>query len=149
MKAPWYAAFTPYYRHHIEEEQGRDLPLFMDTCLRGGSAWPKTPELKIIARQHRACPRQAPARCIASRSRTLKSTMRSTTKPDYPLLATDRVKPQWPGAGPHGCRSSYPRDRLFGFANVTYESGICLTSNFQAVVPAELGRPRPPIGRRW
>ena len=44
------------------------------------------------------------------------------------------------GAEPHLEFPSNPRDRLFAFANVLYDSGICLTSNFQAVVPAELGR---------
>ena len=27
MKAPWRAAFTPLYNHHVAQEEGADLPL--------------------------------------------------------------------------------------------------------------------------
>ncbi|MFO0947741.1 MAG: hypothetical protein U1D30_17765 [Planctomycetota bacterium] len=40
-------AFTPRYNHHIEPEQGIDLPQWMDWHLRGGTPFPETPKLAV------------------------------------------------------------------------------------------------------
>jgi dienelactone hydrolase len=138
MKAPWHAAFTPYYRHHVEEEQGRDLPLFMDACLRGGPAWPKTPELKITLDE--AGVPQATLRSDASRT-IKKVEIYYAVRNENPItrywrpVSSSRNDQVWTAVLP----ISNPRDRLFAFANVQYASGICLSSKFQTVVPAELG----------
>jgi len=138
LKAPWYAAFTPYYRHHIEEEQGLDLPLFMDHYLRGGPAWPKSPELKIVL-DASGVPR---AILNPDTSQKIKKVeIYYALRNENPitrywrLTDSSRRDNEWIAALP----ISNPQDRLFGFANVIYESGICLTSDFQAVRPADLG----------
>jgi hypothetical protein len=141
LKAPWYAAFTPYHRHHIEEEQGVDLPLFMDLCLRGGPAWPKSPELKIILD-----PSGIPQAVLhPDTSQTIKKVeIYYAVRNENPisrywrLAASSRNDKEWIASLP----ISNPEDRLFGFANVIYDSGVCLSSNFKVVKPAELGKAR-------
>jgi len=138
VKAPWHVAFTPYYRHHIEEEQGVDLPLFMDACLRNGPAWPKTPDLKITLDQ--AGVPQATFR--PDTTQTIKK-----VEIYYAVHNEDPINRYWrPAASNHVDQTwtaalpiSNTHDRLFAFANVVYDSGLCLTSNFQVVVPADLG----------
>ena len=148
MKAPWYAAFTPSFRHHIEEEQGRNLPLFMDMCFCGGSAWPKMPKLKIsldTSGVPQAVLRPDTSQPIKNVAIYYAVHNENPITRYWRLTESSRSGRGWTARLP----ILDPRERLFGFANVTYESGICLTSNFQAVVPAKLARPRPPIGRRW
>jgi len=41
-------AFTHGYIHHIEPTEAADLTLWMDTYLRGGPRWPKTPTLSVV-----------------------------------------------------------------------------------------------------
>ena len=45
---PTSQVFTPRNDHHVAPAEGRDLPLWMDGHLKGGPAWPKTPELRLI-----------------------------------------------------------------------------------------------------
>ena len=138
MKAPCYAAFTPHYRHHVEEEQGRDLPLFMDKCLRNGPAWLKSPAL-AIALDAVGVP---VAQLKADLSQPIKKVeIYYAVSNDNPitrfwrLASAGREGEMWTASLP----ILSPQDRLFGFANVVYPSGLCLSSNFQAVIPSKLG----------
>ncbi len=138
LRGPWRVAYTPRYRHHIAEEQGRDLPLWMDTYLKNGPAWPEPPTLTVALDDS--------------------GTPRATLEPDrrqpvvgveifYAVKNVDPVTRYWRSADVVARGDDWAallpildtHDRLFAFANVTYTSGICLTSNFKAVVPAELG----------
>ena len=40
-------AFSPHWGHHISAGQDKDLPLWMDTWLKDGPAWPKTPRAEV------------------------------------------------------------------------------------------------------
>jgi dienelactone hydrolase len=141
LRGPWRVAYTPRYRHHVAEEQGRDLPLFMDTYLRHGPAWPETPALKVGLDES--------------------GIPQATLEPDRPALVSrvevfyavrndDPVTRYWRSAGAVRDDRKWvaslpildPTDRLFALANVSYDSGVCLSSNFQAVIPATLGPAR-------
>lgn len=44
VKAPHAFQFTPRFMHFIDVEAGQDLPMWMDTWLRGGPQWPPNPQ---------------------------------------------------------------------------------------------------------
>ena len=44
---PTYQAFSPRTDHHVEPREGRDLALWMDWQLKGGAAWPASPDLRL------------------------------------------------------------------------------------------------------
>jgi dienelactone hydrolase len=141
LRGPWRVAYTPRYRHHITEDQGRDLPLFMDTYLRHGPTWPESPRLKL--------------------GLDASGVPQATLEPDRPAAVTrveihyavrndDPVTRYWRSAEviQHDRRWVAPlsildaQDRLFALANVTYDSGVCLSSNFEAAIPSALGPAR-------
>ena len=132
-------AFTPRYRHHIAAEQGIDLPLWMDAYLQGGKKFPRTP--------------------VATVQLGTDGVPRLTIKPDttspivhvalYAALANRNPKNRYwrtvTGRSDAGEWSApLPvldvNRPLFTFANVTYQSGVCLSSNLVTVIPAELGK---------
>lgn len=41
--------FTPNYIHHVEPSEGASLPLWMDWQLKGGTPFPATPALEVVA----------------------------------------------------------------------------------------------------
>ena len=98
----------------------------------------KSPELNVTLDQRG----RAPATLQPDGSQTIKKVeIYYAVRNDNPITRYWRLAPcqsQWPGMDRRAADLD-PRDRLFAFANVLYESGICLSSNFQAVVPAELG----------
>src|SRR5262249_54524592 len=47
VSQPTRLAFTPRYNHHIAPEQAANLEKWMEWHLKGGRAFPKTPQLKI------------------------------------------------------------------------------------------------------
>jgi len=141
MKAPWRAAFTPLYNHHVAEEQGRNLPLWMDWHLRGGKAFPETPEAKV--------------------SLDADGVPMLTVRPDlsqgvkrvevfYAVENCDPKNRYWRPAAARKKGDAWAatlpildvRQRLFAFAQVHYEAGMCLAGNFEAVIPADLGNAR-------
>ncbi|MHC4982685.1 MAG: alpha/beta hydrolase family protein [Planctomycetota bacterium] len=141
MKAPWRAAFTPRCNHHVAEAQGRNLPLWMDRHLHGGKAFPKTPQAKV--------------------SLAADGVPVLTVRPDASqkikrvevFYAIENCEPRnryWRAVRPRRSRDAWMAslpvmntDRhLFAFAQVHYEPGMCLASNFEAVIPAELGEAR-------
>jgi dienelactone hydrolase len=141
LRGPWRVAFTPRYRHHIAEEQGHDLPLFMDTHLKQGPAWPETPVLNLDLDES-GVPR---ASLMPDRSQPI-----SKVEIFYAVRNVDPVTRYWRSTDVETRGDTWmtslpildPSDRLFAFASITYDSGICLSSNFQAVIPSELGPAR-------
>ncbi|MGB9619664.1 MAG: alpha/beta hydrolase family protein, partial [Armatimonadota bacterium] len=47
VDAPVRQVFTPRYDHHVEPEQAKDLPLWMDWHLKGGRPFPKSPKIEV------------------------------------------------------------------------------------------------------
>ena len=134
-------AFTPRYRHHIAAEQGIDLPLWMDAYLKGGEKFPRSPTSEVrlgedgVPRISLEPAMIAPIRRVElyyavairnPKNRYWRSVMGQRTAGVWsaPLPVLDTKQP------------------LFAFGNVTYESGVCLTSNLVTVIPAELGEAR-------
>ena len=138
LKGPWHAAFTPYYRHHIEEEQGKDLPLFMDSVFRNGPTWPKSPELKVTLDSN-----GVPQATLSpdSSGAVKKVDIFYALKDEDPLNRFWRpvTSNQDHGAWTASLPVANPKDRLFAYANVVYDTGLCLTSNFVATIPSDLG----------
>jgi len=133
-------AFTPRYNHHIHPDQGRNLPLWMDWHLNGGAPLPGNPRLTIELDDGIPAASIRPAEPDSVRSvdvfyalgdkrppiRFWRSAR--TTKSDGIWRASLPVVDSW--------------DDLRAFANVTYESGACLSTRLKTVVPAQLGKAR-------
>jgi len=141
VPAPVWQAFTPRDNHHIEPRQGRDLQLWMDWRLKDGRAWPATPDLRI--------------------GLDLSGVPTATAVPDVRdevelvelFYALGDKRPQarfwrrteaarrgdvWEASLP----LIDPWDDLYAFANVTYRSGVCLSSPLRHAIPAQLGKAR-------
>ncbi len=131
-------AFTPRYRHHIAAEQGINLPLWMDTLLKDGAPFPTSPQAEV--------------------SLAADGVPQLIVRPDVsqPIRrvelfnALENANPKnryWRSAGGRRVGNDWiagtpvfdVKKPLFAFANVTYESGVCLSSNLVTVVPATLG----------
>ena len=131
-------AFTPRFRHHIADEQGADLPLWMDAHLKGGETFPKSPVAEVRLDKD--------------------GVPRLIVRPDHSKLlrrvdlfyAVENRNPKnryWratSGQQDGGTwTASLPvldtKQPLFAFANVVYESGVCLSSNLVTIIPDDLG----------
>ncbi|MCE5278736.1 MAG: dienelactone hydrolase family protein [Planctomycetaceae bacterium] len=140
----WRAAFSPRVNHHIAAEEGANLPLWMDWHLKGGAAAPATPEVQVIL-DNRSVPQ------LEIRPDAGQKIVRIDAY--YALHNGDPKNRHWRSAkvvrkasGASAWFASLPvidaRQRLFAFAQVHYASGWCLASNFQTVIPAEIGPAR-------
>ncbi|MCE5279950.1 MAG: dienelactone hydrolase family protein [Planctomycetaceae bacterium] len=137
----WRAAFSPRVNHHIAEDEGTNLPLWMDWHLKGGPAAPATPEAQVTL-DARGVPQ---LEIRPDRSQTV-----ARIDAYYALHNADPKNRHWRSAAVvrkgGKVTASLPvldaSQRLFAYAQVHYESGWHLASNFQAVVPAELGAAR-------
>jgi dienelactone hydrolase len=141
VRGPSRQAFTPRYIHHIEPEQGRDLPLWMDWHLRGGNPWPKTPIVRAgIDPDGELSATVTPDRAAG------------VTRVDVYYCLGDRIPPDrlWRQVVPsrEGSRYTAPlpvmdvRSSVHMFANVEYTDGVCLTSNLVKAVPGRIGNAR-------
>lgn len=134
-------AFTSRFRHHIGADLAQDLPLWMDTWLRGGSRWPRTPTAKLQL-----------ARGGVPELRVLPDASQQVASVEtyYALENPHAVNRYWRSAegrrAGRGWLATLPvmdvDAYLFAFANVHYASGLCLSSQLQAAIPSKLGRAR-------
>ncbi len=141
VRGPTRVAFTPRYNHHIAPEQATDVERWMDWQLKGKEGFPKSPGVQIGLTGD-GVPQ---ARVQADEPAHVK-------RVDIYYALGDRI-PQarfWRkvGAARHGDRweASLPVmdtwETLRAFANVTYESGVCLSTNLRRVIPGQLGKAR-------
>lgn len=140
-KGPTRQAFTPRYNHHIEPEQGANLERWMDWHLRGGRPFPKTPVLAV-----RLGNDGVPRAVLSSDG------AESVKRVDVYYTLGDKLPParfwrsaevsrqggKWEATLP----VVYVWDSVYAFANVLYDSGVCLTSNLKGFVPGQLGKAR-------
>ena len=134
-------AFTPRYRHHIAAEQGVDLPLWMDAHLKGGERFPKPPVAEVrlgtdgvprlIVQPDLSKPVRRVDLFYAVENRNPRNRY-------WRSVTGQRDQKEWIAELP----LLDPRQPLFAFANVVYDSGICLSTNLVSVVPSELGHAR-------
>jgi dienelactone hydrolase len=131
-------AFTPRYRHHIAAEQGLDLPLWMDAHLKGGEPFPRSPLAsvrldpdgvpRLVVRPDLSKPIRRVDFFYAVENRNPKNRY-------WRSVIGRRDGETWAASLPvHDSKQP-----LFAFANVVYESGVCLSSNLVTVVPDDLG----------
>jgi hypothetical protein len=139
--------YTPRYVHHIEPAEAQDLPMWMDSHLNGIQyVWPASPTITIegggpVPKIRVHVDSVADVRSVtiyyglnnpwpASRFyRTVNTT--ATGKGEYsgdaPITGTD--------------------DKIFAFANVTYESGIRLSTRLVTVAAKDLPKVQPTLKR--
>lgn len=135
-------AFTPRTNHHIEPHEGRNLALWMDTHLTGGPAWPKAPGLRFSL--------DAASVTIA----TISAESEVAEVSAYYCLGEKRPQARyWRTASvartAAGWQAQLPVvdvwDDLRAFANVTFKSGVCLSTPLGHVIPAQLGKALPTL----
>lgn len=132
-------AFTPRYNHHIHPDQGRNLPLWMDWHLKDGDPLPGNPRMSIeldVDGVPTALVR--PAEPDDVRSVDVFYALGDKRPPIrfWRSARTEKSEGAW--------RASLPIvdvwDDLRTFANVTYESGACLSTRLKTIIPAQIGR---------
>lgn len=134
---PTWQSITPNQRHHIAPEQGRSLPMFMDMCLKGGKPLPNSPAVKLGPAKD-----GVPALTVSPASagdveRVDVYYGLQTTNPmarHWRLVRTAQQGRTWRGSMP----IIDEHQRLFAFAEVTYRSGLCLTSRLLTDLPSHL-----------
>ena len=135
-------AFTPRYRHHIAAEQGVDLPLWMDAYLKGGEPFPEVAGRRGATRDRSAFPGSLVTPDLSKPVRRVDlfyAVENRNPKNRYWRSVTgQRDRRNWTASFP----ILDPTQPLFAFANVVYESGVCLSTNLVSVVPCELGQAR-------
>lgn len=138
VQGPAYQAISPRTDHHVEPREGRNLPLWMDWHLRGGTPFPKSPDLKL------ALDAQGVPSAIITPD--LPDDVTSVTA--YHALGDKRPSARfWRESGGHRQTNSWRAalpvmdtwDDLFCFANLTYRSGVCLSTPLRHAVPAQVG----------
>ncbi|HZL87325.1 MAG TPA: prolyl oligopeptidase family serine peptidase, partial [Pirellulaceae bacterium] len=140
-KAPLRLAYTPRYRHHIAWEQGQNLSLWMDRWLKDGPSWPETPTARIVLGDD-GTPRLEVRPDVSSPIERVG--LFYAVENTYPLsrfwrTARDtRSGDVWSAELP----VMDVQQPLYAFANVVYQSGICLSSMMSTVKPADLGAAR-------
>jgi hypothetical protein len=134
--------FTPHYIHHIEPEQGADLQPWMDWHLKGGKPFPGNPGLELQLDNRGVLeglvePQkpELPSKVIVYYALGMKippsrfwRRVDAAKKEDGNWSASLPVVSIW--------------DRASVFANVFYDSGLCLSTKLRAVLPGQLGKAR-------
>ena len=141
MRATNRVAFTPRYNHHIEAEQAANLPAWMDWQLKDGPPFPGEPKLSLrlsrdgdpVAGVHPADPRQVERVDVFYTLGDLPPPNRYWRK-----ATTVRTKSAWEAALPVLKTSATLRT----FANVIYQSGVCLSTDMSRTIPHHLGQAR-------
>lgn len=134
-------AYTPRVRHHIADEQGRDLPLWMDRWLKKGPAWPQNPKLYLQVDEKgvpviQAVPDQPDE---AARVEIFYAVENWNSKNRFwRSTESRRVENRWEAAAPVFDVAG----PVFAFANVTYRSGVCLSSRLVMNAPGLVGPAR-------
>ncbi len=137
--APSRLAFTPRYNHHIDAAQGTNLPAWMDWQLRGGPPFPAGPKLDVRL-DHDGEP-LADVRAADSPHVTKVEVFYTLGEKPPPnrfwqaRAATVKSSKSWQARLPV-MRTDVP---LRAFANVHYQSGVCLSTNLARSIPDRLG----------
>jgi dienelactone hydrolase len=134
-------AFTPRYNHHIDADQAGNLPAWMDWQLRGGPPFPAEPKLELR---------------LSSDDQPLANVQpadgRNVAKVEVFYALGEKPPPDrfWRKAVVHKQGTAWQAplpvmktsDTLRAFANVSYQSGVCLSSNLARTTPSRLGSAR-------
>jgi dienelactone hydrolase len=137
---PCWQAITPHQNHHIAAAQGKNLPAWMDSQLKGGPAFPASPTLAL-----RLTPEGIPRAIVNAADGVIES-----VEVYYSLCDKPSPNRFWRGVHAASDDETYQAELpvvdawqpVSAFANVHYASGICLTSNMETRVPGTLGKAR-------
>lgn len=134
-------AFTPRYNHHIEADQAANLPAWMDWQLKDGPPFPGEP--KIDLRLNHDGDTLAGVRADDARHVEhvdVFYTLGDLAPPNryWRKAATIRTKTGWEAKLP----VVKTAQTLRAFANVLYQSGVCLSTDMPRTVPQHLGSAR-------
>lgn len=144
VAAPTRQAFTPRYVHHIEPEQGADLPRWMEWQLRGGAPFPASPEVRLSLDSD-----GVPVAKVRPPGPARKVEIYYSLGERWPparywrSAAVQRDGEAWTAALP--VMDAW--EPLLAFANVEYVDGVCLSSRLARAIPGQLGRARPSLTR--
>ena len=137
VKGPVRWAFTPRTNHHIAPREGVDLPMWMDWQLRGYPAWPKSPVVNLNV-DAQGIPQ---ATVYVDDHDDVKSVELFYSLGDR-LPAARYWRSVELSETTAGLQYSTPiknlDEPLLAFANVTYQSGVTLSSNMPTVLPRDL-----------
>ena len=122
-------AFTPRYNHHIEPREGQDLPLWMDWHLKGsGGPWPETPTIRFEGGRAAPCIVVTPDRATEVQAVEINYALNAPySSCRFWRIAPSCARPDnmtWQADAPVTATS----DMLYAFANVSYTSGVTLSS---------------------
>ena len=135
-------AFTPHYIHHIEPEQGADLQPWMDWHLKGGKPFSENPALEIkLDEQGVLEGRVRPQKAETVKKVILYYALGMKIPPSRFWRRVDAAKTEdgtWSASLP--VVSIW--DRASVFANVFYDSGVCLSTKLSNKLPGQLGKAR-------
>jgi len=138
--------YTPHYNHHVEPAEGKDLPRWMDWQLKGsGGPWPRTPGL-VLAGASIPEIRVAPDEI----EKVTEVRIYYALNNPKPLSRFWRLAGDVRREGPLYCATApflTPEDTIYAFANVTYASGVTLSSRLVRVPVQELPDAHPTLRR--
>lgn len=131
-------ALTPRFRHHIGADFIHDLPGWMDVHLKGEGVWPANPDAHMVKGEG-----GVPVFSLTP------DRPKDVVKVEvfYALENPFAVNRHWRngqvresgGVYSAGTPVMNAEEYLFAFANITYQSGIVITSPLQAVMPSGIG----------
>jgi len=138
-------AFTPHYIHHVEPEQGADLQPWMDWHLKGGKSFPENPGLEVNLDNRGVLQGRVRLQKVEAVSKVIVYyALGMKIPPSRFWRRVDAVRTEDGNWG-----ASLPVvsiwDRASVFANVFYDSGLCLSTKLSKVLPGQLGK----AVRRW
>jgi hypothetical protein len=139
--------FTANYDHHVEPSEARSLPLFMDAHLKGkGDPWPASPRVEVLAGAGGGVPvvRVTPTALDLVENVDIYYCLNN----DWPTARFWRTVADvrrelggFAGSAPFLA----PSDVLYTFANVTYRSGVRLSSRLDTRPAAERAGVKPTL----
>jgi dienelactone hydrolase len=138
---PTYQAFSPRTDHHVEPREGRNLALWMDWHLKGGPAWPKTPQVRLTLDRNGVPEAIVVPDASADVSSIDVYYALGDKRPQvrfWRTAAATRNGKEWRAALP--VMDAWEDVRAF--ANVSYRSGVCLSTSLAHAIPAQLGKAR-------
>jgi dienelactone hydrolase len=141
VPGPTRLAFTPRYNHHIDAAQGRNLPAWMDWQLRAGPPFPAEPKLNLrLGPDGDPLADVRPADVSHVEQVEVFYTLGEKPSPNrfWRRAPTSKSTRSWQAALPV-IRTGDP---LRAFANVSYQSGVCLSTNLARAIPDRLGAAR-------
>lgn len=141
-------AFTPRYNHHIEETQAAGLPAWMDWQLRGGPPFPAEPKLELsIAADSDPTVTVLPADARHVDKVDIYYALGEKPPPNrfWRHVPAVRTANAWKAA----VRLLRSNDKCQAFANVRYQSGVCLSTNLARRVSGGNSQSQPLASLKW